>query len=440
MGKTLKKYLLFDLDTTALKEEFGPKRYTVAYSMIRQFLENCGFEHKQGSGYLSTESISLNQTIAIYQAMTEEMPWLDSCSKTMDVGNVRGFYNLKTLSQNLVADKIAHYEKTGEMLKVTPARYKREFPWLKEVDSFALCNAQLNLDAAYRNFFRRVKAGEKHGFPKYKAKHRSRCCYKTNFVNGNIRFEGDERYLRLPKLGSVRVRQKREIDPSWRIKSVTVEHTRSGRFEVSVLFEFETQEPEQVKPESFVGLDYSSHDLYVTSDGERPGYPRYFRHAERKLAREQRKLSRMQKGSANWRKQKLRVARVHEKMKNQRKDFHHKAANGLVERYDCVCVENLDMRGMSRSLKLGKSTMDNGFGMFRALLGYKLEDRGKRLVTVGRLFPSSQLCHECGYRFSGTKDLSVREWTCPLCGRTHDRDVNAARNIRDEGMRLALSA
>lgn len=104
MGKTLKKYLLFDLDTTALKEEFGPKRYTVAYSMIRQFLENCGFEHKQGSGYLSTESISLNQTIAIYQAMTEEMPWLDSCSKTMDVGNVRGFYNLKTLSQNLVAD------------------------------------------------------------------------------------------------------------------------------------------------------------------------------------------------------------------------------------------------------------------------------------------------------------------------------------------------
>ena len=123
-----------------------------------------------------------------------------------------------------------------------------------------------------------------------------------------------------------------------------------------------------------------------------------------------------------------------------KKDFHHKAANGLVERYDCVCVEDLDMRGMSRSLKLGKSTMDNGFGMFRALLGYKLEDRGKRLVTVGRLFPSSQLCHECGYRFSGTKDLSVREWTCPLCGRTHDRDVNAAWNIRDEGMRLALSA
>ena len=293
----------------------------------------------------------------------------------------------------MLADKIAHYRETGEMLRVTPAKYKREFPWLREVDSFALCNAQLNLDAAYRNFFRRVKAGEKPGFPRYKAKHRSRCCYKTNFVNGNIRFEGDGRYLRLPKLGSVRVRQKRKIDPSWRIKSATVEHTRSGRFEVSVLFEFETQEPEQVEPESFVGLDYSSHDLYVTSDGERPGYPRYFRHAERKLAREQRKLSRMQKGSANWRKQKLRVARIHEKMKNQRKDFHHKAANGLVERYDCVCVEDLDMRGMSRSLKLGKSTMDNGFGMFRALLGYKLEDRSKRLVTVGRLFPSSQLCH-----------------------------------------------
>lgn len=114
------------------------------------------------------------------------------------------------LYNRMLADKIAHYRETGEMLRVTPARYKREFPWLKEVDSFALCNAQLNLDAAYRNFFRRVKAGEKPGFPKYKAKHRSRCCYKTNFVNGNIRFEGDGRYLRLPKLGSVRVRQKRE--------------------------------------------------------------------------------------------------------------------------------------------------------------------------------------------------------------------------------------
>lgn len=340
----------------------------------------------------------------------------------------------------MLADKVAHYERTGEMLKVTPAGYKREFPWLKEVDSFALCNAQLNVEAAYKNFFRRLKAGEKPGFPRYKAKHRSRRRYKTNCVNGNIRLEGGGRYLRLPKLGAVRVRQKKEIDPSWKIKGATVEHTRSDRFEVSVLFEFETQEPVQVEPESFVGLDYSSHDLYVTSDGERPGYPRFFRQTEAKLAREQRCLARMKRGSANWQRQKIKVARIHEKARNQRKDFHHKAANGLVVRYDCVCVEDLDMKGMSRSLKLGKSTMDNGFGAFRSLLGYKLADRGKSLIAVDRLFPSSQLCHECGYRFSGTRDLALREWTCPACGHTHDRDVNAALNIRDEGRRLAHSA
>lgn len=337
----------------------------------------------------------------------------------------------------MLADKVAHYRETGEMLKVTPAQYKAEFPWLKEVDSFALCNAQLNLDAAYRNFFRDPG---RFGHPKYKSKHRSRCCYKTNYVNGNIRLEGGGRYLRLPKLGGVRVRQKREIDPMWRIKGATVEHTRSGRFEVSVLFEFETQEPEQAAPESFVGLDYSSHELYVTSDGERPGYPRFFRQAEDRLALEQRRLSRMRKGSANWRKQKERVARCHEKVRRQRRDFLHKAANDLARRYDCACVEDLDMRAMSQGLKLGKSTMDNSFGMLRGMLRYKLADRGKRLVAVKREFPSSQLCHECGYRFSGTKDLSVREWTCPSCGHNHDRDVNAALNIRDEGMRLALSA
>lgn len=340
----------------------------------------------------------------------------------------------------MLADKIAHYKETGEMLRVTPAHYKAEFPWLREVDSFALCNAQLNLDAAYRSFFRRLKAGKKPGFPRYKSKHRSRRCYKTNYVNDNIRFEDGGRYLRLPKLGRVRVRQKRKIDPSWRIKGVTVEHTGSGRYEFSVQFEFETQEPELVEPVAFVGLDYSSHDLYVASDGERPGYPRFFRMAEVRLARDQRRLSHMHKGSSNWKKQKVKVARVYEKIRRQRRDFLHKTANGLVLRYDCVCVEDLDMKGMSRSLKLGKATMDNGFGMFRTLLSYKLADSGKKLVTVDRLFPSSQLCHECGYRFSGTKDLSVREWTCPNCGHTHNRDVNAALNIRGEGMRLALSA
>lgn len=205
------------------------------------------------------------------------------------VGCARFVYN------QMLADKIAYYEKTGEMLKCTPAQYKADHPWLKEVDSYALCNAQLNLDKAYRNFFRRLKQGQKPGFPKFKSKHRSRHAYTTNYANKNIRFEGEGRYLRLPKLGRVRIRQQKKIDPSWRIKSVTVEHTRSDRYEISVLFEFETQEPEQVDPISFVGLDYSSHELYVSSDGEVPGYPKFFRKSERRLAREQRKLSHMRR-------------------------------------------------------------------------------------------------------------------------------------------------
>lgn len=346
------------------------------------------------------------------------------------IGCARKIYNL------MLEDKEKHYKETGEHLSVTPAAYKKDYPYLKEVDSTALSNAWKNLTQAYKNHF---KNPGKFGLPQFKAKHHSKASYTSNYVNNNIRYEEDGKYIRLPKVGLLRIRQHIEVPSDWKLKSVTVEHTPAGRYEVTVLFEYDTQVPDHPRvPETYLGLDYSSSALYVDSNGEVADYPRFYRELEHKLVREQRKLSRMVPGSNNWVKQARRVARVHEKIRNSRRDYQCKKVLELARAYDCVVVEDLDMRAMSQSLKLGKSTMDNAFGMFRNQLARKLEESGGRLVRVGKFYPSSQLCHDCGYQNKAVKDLSVREWVCPACGAHHDRDVNAALNLRDEGRRLVL--
>lgn len=363
------------------------------------------------------------------------------------IGCARLVYNL------MLETRIAHYQTFWESCRPTPAQYKDAFPFLREVDSMALCNAQLALEKAYKRFFEDKNTG----FPKYKSKHRSRKTYTTNLSHGNIRLDGKARRLKLPKLGWLAVRQHKRIPESWNLKSVTVEHCPSGRYAATVLFERDTQTPERTEPANIVGLDYAPHGLYVSSDGERADYPGFYRNMEARLSREQRKLSHMVRGSANWRKQCERVARIYERISNQRYDYQHKKANVLADTYDAVAVESLNLKGMAGKPKpkpdpdhpgaylrngrgakggLAKSLMDNGYGMFCTLLEYKLARQGKPLVRVDRWFPSSQLCHECGYRNPQVKDLSVREWVCPSCGVRHDRDVNAAKNIRDEGRRL----
>lgn len=363
------------------------------------------------------------------------------------IGCARLVYNL------MLETRIAHYQTTWESCHPTPAMFKDAFPFLREVDSFALCNAQLALSRAFKRFFEDKDAG----YPKYKSKHHGRKTYTTNLSHGNIRLDGKARRLKLPKLGWLAVRQHKRIPESWNLKSVTVEHCPSGRYTATVLFERDTQTPEQVETVRIVGLDYASHGLYVSSDGERADYPGFYRNMEARLSREQRKLSHMTRGSANWRKQCGRIARIYEKISNQRHDYQHKKANVLADTYDAVAVESLDLKGMAgkprpnpdpdhpgaylrngRGAKggLAKSMLDNAYGMFCTLLEYKLARQGKPLVRVDRWFPSSQLCHECGYRNPQVKDLSIREWACPSCGVWHDRDVNAALNIRDEGRRL----
>ena len=341
-------------------------------------------------------------------------------------GCVRFIYN------QMLSDKINHYEETKQKLNNTPAQYKSKFPWLKEVDSLALANAQMNLQTAYNSFFRNTKIG----FPKFKSKKSNRRSYTTNCVNGNISI--DNGFLKLPKVGLVKLKQHRLILSNYKLKSVTISQTPSGKYYASVLFEYKNQIQEQ-ELHDFLGLDFSMHGLYKDSNGNEPAYPRYYRQAEERLKREQRKLSLMQKGSKNRSKQRIKVANLHEKVANQRKDFLHKQSRQIVNAYDCVCIENLDMKAMSQSLNFGKSVADDGWGMFVTFLKYKLEETGKRLVKVNKFFASSQICNVCGYKNTATKNLSIRAWDCPECGAHHDRDINAAINIRNEGMRLVLA-
>lgn len=329
----------------------------------------------------------------------------------------------------MLADKIEEYEKTKKAYRTTPAGYKDEFPWLKEVDSLALANEQLHLEAAYRHFFIRPESG----YPKYKSRHRSKRTYTTNVVNGNIELQG--KHLKLPKLKKVKIKAHRQIPEGYRLKSVTITQEPSGKYYASLLYEYPEEENQIVREaENVLGIDYAMKGMGVFSNGRRAEYPGYYRKAEEKLAREQSKLSKCRKGSANYRKQKRRVALCHEKVRNQRKDHQHKLSRRLAEEYDAVAVEDLNMKAMSQAMHFGKSVMDNGYGMFLTMLEYKLKDRGKQLVRVDRRFPSSKRCSRCG-RVKKTLGLDERTYVCE-CGNVMDRDLNAAINIREEGKRM----
>lgn len=332
----------------------------------------------------------------------------------------------------MLSDKIAHYKETGMKLNNTPAQYKKEFDWLKEVDSLALANAQMNLQTAYNNFFRTPKVG----FPKFKSKKRDKDSYTTNNQNGTVSIA--DKKLRLPKVGLVKMVQHRTIPATEKIKSATITKTSSGKYYVSILVEYDKDIPQiELSRDKAIGLDYASHSFYVDSQGKEADYPKFYRKSQDKLAREQRKLSNMKYGSNNYQKQKVKIARVHEKVANQRLDWIHKLSTQLADKYDIVCVEDINMQNMARSLKLGKSTCDNGFGMFRDILSYKLADRGKAFAKIAKWFPSSKMCRHCG-TVNHDLTLSDRVWTCS-CGAIINRDENAAINIMNEGLRILFS-
>lgn len=331
----------------------------------------------------------------------------------------------------MLAERKESYESTGESTSRTPAELKEEFPFLSEVDSKALTTEWMNLNKAYGNFFRDKRVG----FPKFKSKKNDKRSY-TTIPSKTSAFESSGKFIKLPKIGFVKCKVHRKIPENWEIKSVIISQTSTGKFYVSVLCEYETEiEPITPDRNNAIGIDYKSNGFGVTSEGEILSNHRYFRENQSKLSREQRRLSRKKKNSKNFNKQRLKVALVHEHISNCRLDQAHQLSYFLAEKYDVVCLEDINLQNIAQSLRLGKSTNDNGFGMFRSFLKYKMEERGKYLIYIDKWDATSTVCSECGaYHKDIVNSLSVREWTCPDCGAHHDRDVNATKNI----LRLGL--
>ena len=348
-------------------------------------------------------------------------------------GCCRKVYNL------MLADKIESYKTTGRFAAVTPAKYKKDYLYLKEVDSLALANKQMDLQAAFKSRFSKSRK-KKNGFPKFKSAKHSRKSYTTNNQNGTVAVF--HHAIKLPKIGKVKAVIHRQPSVGWIVKSATISQESDGKFYASVLFAYEEMIVSVPLTDNAIGLDYASDGLYVDDKGNVGTNHKYYRESHKKLAKAQRRLSRMQGSKKNepksnhYRKQYRKVNKIHRHIANQRLDNLHKISTEIANQYDVVCVESLNMRSMSnKGFGNGKATLDNGYGLFLNILEYKLADRGKYFVKVDKWFPSSQICHCCGTIHPERKDLSIRTMRCD-CGLTMSRDQNAAINIKNEGLRI----
>lgn len=342
----------------------------------------------------------------------------------------------------MLSDKIAYYKSTGKILLTTPAQYKKDYTFLKEVDSLALANVQMNLQSSYKAFFDK-KRKKRNGFPKFKSAKHSRKSYTTNNQKGTVAII-DDKYIKLPKIGKVKAVIHRQPEADWTVKSATVSQESDGAFYISVLFEFERNIVQVAKSDNIIGLDYKSDGLYMDSNGNIGSNHKYYKESHEKLAKEQRRLSRKtgskknQPKSKNYLKQLKKVNKIHRHITNQRIDNLHKLSTEIANQVDAVCVESLDMRAMSnKGFGNGKATLDNGYGIFLNMLEYKLSDRGKFFIKVDKWYPSSQICSCCGSQKKIT--LADRIYKCS-CGLEIDRDYNAAINIKNEGLRLLKAA
>lgn len=342
-------------------------------------------------------------------------------------GCVRYVYN------HFLAERKSTYACTGH----TPTRFqqdkeltalRQQIEWLREPDKCALQNAVKDLDSAYQNFFRRVEKGRKPGYPRFKSKKSHRKSYQTSSC-----IKVFDKHVQLPKLGRVRCAISKQV--RGRVLNATVSQEPSGKYYVSLCCT--DVEIEMLPPTgAVIGIDLGIKDMAITSDGRKIDNEKYTYKSAKRLARLQRQLSRKPKGSRNWEKARIKVARCQEHIANQRRDNIQKHTTQLIRDYDVICIEDLNVDGMKRGKNQGKAASDVGMREFRRELEYKAQWYGKTISVIGRFFPSSQLCHCCGYKNPLVKDRKIREWTCPECGENHDRDINAAMNILNEGMRL----
>lgn len=345
-------------------------------------------------------------------------------------GNVRFVYNLGLETKKLVYSnyqKSLSYEDLANQIKDLK---DNECQWLKETPAQAIQSTLRNLDTAYKNFYMHKK-----GFPKFKNKNS-----KQSFqLPQNVRLSINNKQIHLPKLKWINICVHRTF--KGKIKTVTVSMTKTGKFMISLLVDNNSNKlpiKKNIKKETTVGIDLGIKDFAITSDGKKFENQGFLKSELKRLRVEQRSLARKVKGSNSWKRQRLILALLYERIMNKRLDHHHKLSKWFINNYDTICLEDLAVANMMKNQKLARSILDVSWSEFVRQLTYKAEWYGKNIVKIGRFEPSSKTCSNCGH-IKQDLTLSYRVWTCESCGLTHDRDVNAAKNIKNMGLKKLVN-